>query len=122
MVLACICIANAQASATVTELQTEESIAQLIRQRGVQPASNTSIWACLARLTDYKTGAPIALQGLAINIALFFLAGYETTAHTAIWALFELAAQPQLQVASSSIPCSTTHNAEQSKAVTCHCY
>ena len=79
-------------------LQKEDSLAHLIRQRGVQPASNTSVWACLGRLTDHKTGAPVAPEVLAINIALFFLAGYETTAGTITWALFELAAQPQLQV------------------------
>ena len=81
-------------------LQKEDSLAQLIQQRGIQPTSNTSIWACLGRLTDHKTGAPIASEALAINVALFFLAGYETTAHTITWALFELAAQPQLQVPS----------------------
>jgi len=47
---------------------------------------------------NYKDGSPIPLATVATNAGLFFGAGYETTAHAITWALFELAAEPSIQV------------------------
>ena len=47
---------------------------------------------------NYKDGSPIPSATVATNAGLFFGAGYATTAHAITWALFELAAEPSLQV------------------------
>ncbi|DBA72449.1 TPA: hypothetical protein ACH3X2_010475 [Trebouxia sp. C0005] len=76
----------------------DDELAAIIQKRGVQPESNTSLWACLSRFVSYKDGGPIPVQTLAANAGIFFAAGFETTAHAISWALFELAADPTLQV------------------------
>ena len=73
-------------------------MAKAIQQRGVQPPDNTSLWACLGRLVNYKTGEPVCHDSLAANVGLLFIAGYETTAHLGNWALFEMAANTDIQV------------------------
>ncbi|KAL3157252.1 hypothetical protein ABBQ38_001486 [Trebouxia sp. C0009 RCD-2024] len=77
--------------------QYEDYLAEVICQRGRQPDSDTSLWACLGRLVNYKDGTPLPMPTLAANAGVFFAAGYETTAHAIAWALFELAADPSLQ-------------------------
>lgn len=79
-------------------MQYEDHLAELICQRGRQPDSDTSLWACLGRLVNYKDNSPLPRQTLAANAGIIFAAGYETTAHAITWALFELAADPGLQV------------------------
>ena len=73
-------------------------MAAMIQKRGPQPEDNTSLWACLSRFVSHKDGGPIPVQTLAANAGIFFAAGFETTAHAISWALFELAANPTLQV------------------------
>lgn len=70
----------------------------MIIHRGQQPDSNTALWACLSRLQDHKNGGSIHHDTLAANAGVFFAAGFETTAHAITWAVFELAADPELQV------------------------
>ena len=79
-------------------LQYEDDLADQICQKGVQDDSNTNLWACLGRLVSYKDNSPLPRQTLAANAGIFFAAGYETTAHAITWALFELAADPSMQV------------------------
>ena len=79
-------------------LQNDDRLAELIKQRGPQPESDTSLWACLSRCVNYKDGTPLPLQSVAANAGIFFAAGYETTAHAISWALFELAADTAIQV------------------------
>ena len=50
---------------------------------------------------SHKDGGPIPVQTLAANAGIFFAAGFETTAHAISWALFELAADPTIQVSLS---------------------
>ncbi|KAA6427914.1 MAG: cytochrome P450 [Trebouxia sp. A1-2] len=71
--------------------QNEDNLAHEFKKRGVQPLDNTSLWACLGRLIDYKDGKPAHHDSLAMNTGLFFVADYETTAHTITFALLELA-------------------------------
>ncbi len=79
-------------------LQNDDRLAELIKRRGPQPESDTSLWACLSRCVNYKDGSPLPLQSVAANAGIFFAAGYETTAHAISWALFELAADTAVQV------------------------
>ena len=79
-------------------LQKDDELAAIIQKRGVQPESDTSLWACLSRFVSHKDGGPIPVQTLAANAGIFFAAGFETTAHAISWALFELAADPTIQV------------------------
>ena len=79
-------------------LQKDDELAAMIQQRGVQPESETKLWACLSRFVSHKDGGPIPWQTLAANAGVFFAAGFDTTAHTISWALFELAADPSMQV------------------------
>lgn len=79
-------------------MQNEDDLVKLFRGRGVQPMDNTSLWACLGRMVNYKDGKPVHHDTLAMNIGLFFIAGYETTAHTITWALLEVASDKTLQV------------------------
>ncbi len=83
----------------------------MIEQRGPQPESDTSLWACLGRLVNYKDGTPIPQDTLAANAGIFFAAGYETTAHAITWALFELAADPSIQVGQSNFVFDTRQHA-----------
>ncbi|KAL3131436.1 hypothetical protein ABBQ38_007748 [Trebouxia sp. C0009 RCD-2024] len=77
--------------------QGEDDLAGRIRAKGFQPETNTSLWACLGRLKNYKDGTPIHPYTLATNIGLFMFAGHDTTAHTISWTLFELAAHMDIQ-------------------------
>ena len=79
-------------------LQKDDELAAAIQQRGPQPESNTALWACLSRFVSHKDGGPIPVETLAANAGIFFAAGFETTAHAISWALFELSADPTLQV------------------------
>lgn len=63
----------------------------------MQPLDNTSLWACLGRLVNYKDGKPAHHDSLAMNTGLFFIAGYETTAHNITFALLELASHKAVQ-------------------------
>lgn len=79
-------------------VQKEDELAHAFRKRGEQPLDDTSLWACFSRLVNYKDSLPVSHDTLATNIGFFFTAGYETTAHLINWALFELAANPDVQV------------------------
>lgn len=70
----------------------------MIKGRGKQAEDNTMLWACLGRAINYKDGSPLHHDTLAANAGLFFGAGYETSGHAVAWALFELAANPHLQL------------------------
>lgn len=87
-----------QTKAWLICLQNEDVLANMIRRRGSQPTSNTSLWACLGRLINYKDGKPVHQGALAMNAGLFFIAGYQTTSNATIWALLELACNKSLQV------------------------
>ena len=85
-------------------LQAEDIKVDNIRKRGVQAESNAQVWACLSRLVDYKDGSQLCNTAIAAQVAVIFIAGFETTAHTTTWALFELAANQRLQVSVGSLP------------------
>ena len=70
----------------------------MIIGKGRQPEEDTSLLACFSRLVNYKDNSPLPRDTLAANVGIFFVAGYETTAHAITWALFELAADQSLQV------------------------
>ncbi|KAA6425449.1 MAG: cytochrome P450 [Trebouxia sp. A1-2] len=55
----------------------DDELAAIIQKRGVQPESNTSLWACLSRFVSYKDGGPIPVQTLAANAGIFFAAGVQ---------------------------------------------
>ena len=78
-------------------LQNDDRLAALIKERGPQPISETSLWACLSRCVNYKDNSPLHQTTIAANAGIFFAAGYETTAHAITWALFELAADTSIQ-------------------------
>ena len=90
-------------------MQDDDKTAASIRQQGPQELSKVSIRACLSRLTNTHTGNPMHITKLAANANLFFFAGYETTAHALTWTLFELAAFPDLQVATLTKRCQQSH-------------
>ena len=64
----------------------------------MQPQENTALWACLGRAVNYKDVAPLHHDTLATNAGLFFGAGYESSAHACTRALFEVAANRDIQV------------------------
>ena len=49
----------------VTCLQTEDEKVVRIRKLGVQPESNTQVWACLSRLVNYKDGSQLCNDAVA---------------------------------------------------------
>ncbi|PRW59761.1 cytochrome P450 [Chlorella sorokiniana] len=55
-----------------------------------EAAGDTSLRTCLAKL-------PVADDLLLPQIALYVIAGFETTAHSIAWALYEIAANPAVQ-------------------------
>ena len=79
-------------------LQTEDQKVVDIKKQGVQPDSNTEVWACMSRLVNYKDGSELCNDAIAAQVAIIFGAGFDTSAHTITWALFELAADQPLQV------------------------
>ena len=94
---------HGQSSIVVHALQKEDELAHAFRKRGVQPLDDTSLWACFGRLVNYKDSLPVSHDTLAMNIGFFFTAGYKTTAHLINWALFKLAANPDIQVTQSAL-------------------
>lgn len=79
-------------------VQADDAIAAKISAKGRQPDSNTTLWACLSRLVNYKDGSPMHPQKLSVNTGQFFWAGHDTSSSTITWCLFELAADPATQV------------------------
>ena len=84
-------------------LQRDDEVAENIKERGIQRESNSALWACLSRFTNYKDGSAPHHDLIATNAGMFFGAGYETTAHAITWALFELAADTSIQVVSNKM-------------------
>eukprot|EP00877_Chromochloris_zofingiensis_P012409 jgi/Chrzof1/7421/Cz02g23030.t1 len=74
-----------------------ERIFNTMRARGVPPAEETVLWACLARLRDPKTGKPLTKEQLLPEIGAFILAGFDTSSHTIAWCLFAIASHPEVQ-------------------------
>eukprot|EP00878_Enallax_costatus_P000623 GHUV01000725.1.p1 GENE.GHUV01000725.1~~GHUV01000725.1.p1 ORF type:complete len:552 (+),score=175.13 GHUV01000725.1:213-1868(+) len=75
-----------------------ERIYDTIRSRGVPPAEETVLWACLARLKDPATDKPLTKEQLLPEIGAFILAGFDTSSHTIAWCLFNIAAHPDVQM------------------------
>ncbi|CAD7702104.1 unnamed protein product [Ostreobium quekettii] len=68
-----------------------------LRGRGEPAADDHSLWACLMRLKDPETGVPLDDELLCPEVATFILAATDTTAHQAMWAMFAIAALPDVQ-------------------------
>ncbi|GAB4817703.1 hypothetical protein N2152v2_004749 [Parachlorella kessleri] len=58
---------------------------------------DTSLRVCLAKMRDPATGQLLSEDELAPNIATFLVAGFESTAHSVAWALYDLARHPEAQ-------------------------
>ena len=82
-------------------LQRDHDVAESMTERGAQHEGNSALWACLGRLSKQKDGEQAQSNLLAANAGFLFGAGYDTTAHAITWALFELAADPSIQVSSA---------------------
>lgn len=80
--------------------QLDDQRASSMRQKGPQPETNNTIWACISRLVNSKDGTQLPLDSLAAQAFIIFAAGYEPTALAITWAPFELAAASDLQVKS----------------------
>jgi cytochrome P450 len=67
--------------------------------RAAAPPSpdDTSYLACLNRLRDPVNGGPYSTAALTSQIGATVIAGTDTTAHAAAWALYSLAAHPAAQ-------------------------
>ncbi|EFN57493.1 hypothetical protein CHLNCDRAFT_34731 [Chlorella variabilis] len=68
-----------------------------IRSRGPPADGDESIAAHLMRLKDPHTGQPLADDRLLPEIATFFVAGTDTTAHTMTWTLYLVAQHPEVE-------------------------
>ncbi|CAD7698928.1 unnamed protein product [Ostreobium quekettii] len=68
-----------------------------LRGRGEPAADDLSIGACLMRLKDPKSGAPLDDTSLGSEVAAFIQAGSDSTSHTTMWILFVIAALPEVQ-------------------------
>lgn len=55
-----------------------------------EAAGDTSLRACLAKL-------PLSDAKLLPQVAVYLVAGFETTAHSIAWALYDIAATPHVQ-------------------------
>jgi len=61
------------------------------------PPGDTSYLACLNRLRDPVGGGPYSTPALTSQIGATVIAGTDTTAHAAAWALWSVAAHPPVQ-------------------------
>lgn len=59
----------------------------VIRSRGTPGPSDTSLWACMARIRDPATGELLTRDQLVPEIGAFMMAGFDTASHTIAWCL-----------------------------------
>ena len=89
--------ARAAASARKTMYAAWADLVALTRAAAPPAPGDTSYLACLNRLTDPATGGPYYTPALTSQIGATVIAGTDTTAHAASWALWGLAAHPAVQ-------------------------
>ncbi|CAD7697502.1 unnamed protein product [Ostreobium quekettii] len=68
-----------------------------LKARGTPAADDMSIGACLMRLKNPETGAPLDEARLLQEIATFVVGGTDTTTHQIVWVLLAIAAHPDVQ-------------------------
>ncbi|CAK0786682.1 hypothetical protein CVIRNUC_009896 [Coccomyxa viridis] len=66
-----------------------------VQARGEVMGDDTSLWGCLSRVTDVKTGKPLSGDLLQAEVAGIILGGLDTTAQTCAFTLALLAAHPE---------------------------
>ncbi|KAL4444155.1 hypothetical protein ABPG75_011892 [Micractinium tetrahymenae] len=74
-----------------------QQLAEDVRARSQPADSDQSIAAHLLRLRDPHTGQPLSVDRLVPEIATFFVAGMDTTAHTMAWTLYLVAQHPEVE-------------------------
>ncbi|KAI3438694.1 hypothetical protein D9Q98_001114 [Chlorella vulgaris] len=74
-----------------------KGILKQIRSQGPLKEGDESIAAHLLRLKDPHTGKPLSDDRILPEIATFFIAGMDTTAHTIAWTLYLLAQHPEAE-------------------------
>ncbi|CAD7698929.1 unnamed protein product [Ostreobium quekettii] len=68
-----------------------------LRGRGEPSADDLSLWACLMRLKDPESGAPLDDEAIRPEVATFVTGATDTTAHQIMWVLFIIAALQEVQ-------------------------
>eukprot|EP00798_Chlamydomonas_sp_ICE-L_P023953 gene23953-9524_t len=76
-----------------------DRVAKELKERGEPEADDMTIGANLLRIRDPKTGEPLSHGLLNANIAVMVVAGFDTGAHTILWALYDIACYPEHQAA-----------------------
>ncbi|CAD7697501.1 unnamed protein product [Ostreobium quekettii] len=68
-----------------------------LRAREQPAADDMSIWACLMRIKDPRTGAPLDDATLSMEVGTFIIGGSDTTSHQLTWVLFAIATHPEVE-------------------------
>lgn len=76
--------------------EVDKKVAQLTPRDEVPPTDN-SLWGCLSRIKDPRTGELLDHENLWGEFVVFLLAAMDTTGHQMSWALFCLATHPEIQ-------------------------
>ncbi|KAF5835408.1 cytochrome P450 [Dunaliella salina] len=74
-----------------------EKIYKDIKARGPPAENDQSLAANLMRVVDYTTGEPFSEATVKANLAVITQAGFDTTATTLVWALYDIALHPSIQ-------------------------
>ncbi|KAF5830317.1 cytochrome P450, partial [Dunaliella salina] len=67
------------------------------RSRGPPPEEDKRMWAQVMRARDPSTGLPFPDKVVSAQIAVLLTAGYDTSSWTSVWALYDIARQPDIQ-------------------------
>ncbi|KAF5832072.1 cytochrome P450 [Dunaliella salina] len=70
---------------------------EALKSRGEPPAEDQSIGANLMRIKKPSTGEPFPEEVVFANFIMTLVAGYDTTAITCMWALYDIARHPDAQ-------------------------
>jgi len=73
------------------------AVYEAVKSRGEPPADDQSIGANLMRIKNPSTGQPFPEEIVLANLTIMLIAGYDTTAATCMWALYDIARHPDVQ-------------------------
>ncbi|KAF5842329.1 cytochrome P450 [Dunaliella salina] len=73
------------------------SVYEAVKSRGEPPADDQSIGANLMRIKKPSTGEPFPEETVFASLTGMLIAGYDTTAATCMWALYDIARHPDVQ-------------------------
>ncbi|KAF5831099.1 cytochrome P450 [Dunaliella salina] len=73
------------------------AVYEAVKSRGDPPADDQSVGANIMRIKKPSTGEPFPEETVFATLCVLLIGGYDTTASTCMWALYDIARQPDVQ-------------------------